>query len=107
MKDRILKHIEERESIKKELTKIIGGCNNSPFQDELNAKWRIVNDEVHIEVLGDSLDENYYSFTITSIGCRSEEFYMGTKDGITYIMGYADEWYDTVLLILDNNNRVD
>lgn len=55
---------------------------------------------------GDSIYD-YCGFQVSSLGMKNEKFYMGESNGVTYAMGYPEDenWDDTYILILDNNNK--
>lgn len=107
MIDRIKKHIEERDSIIEKLKTIMVYCNNSPISlDFLHKKWAIVNDELHLQVSDCDLDEDYYGYEISSMGAKGEQFFMGEKDGYTYVMAHDGDWEKTQVFVLDNKNRV-
>lgn len=109
MKDRILKHVAERDAIIEELKTIMGYCDESPLELLLDKKWEIIgDDELHIQTEDEDLEDNYFSFQISSLGASGKEFFMGEKDGISYIMAHDDEsWEDTAIFILDNKNKVE
>lgn len=106
MLDRIQKHIAERDAIIEELKLIMVHADvDSPLEIELEAKWSVSGDEFRLQVEDYDLDDDGYSYTISSMGAKGEELFMGTKDGVTYIMAYEDNWRDTMIFVLKNENK--
>ena len=107
MKDKILTHLEEREIINNELTKIMGYCDDSPISNELDKRWCIIDDELRIEVDDvTSLDDDYYGYIISSQNAMGEEFFMGELDGVVYVMAYPDDWDDTEIFMFSKDKQV-
>jgi hypothetical protein len=109
MLERITNHVNEREAITDELKKIMTHCDSdSPIDVDITSEWQIDGDELRIGEDDKPIDENkgnYYSYTISSMGAKGKELFIGEKDGITYVMAYPDNWRDTVIYVLDNKNR--
>lgn len=109
MIERIINHVNEREAINKELEKIMGYCDTtSPINLDLTIQWEIEGEELRIQADDNPIDVNegnYYGYTISSMGAKGEELFLGEKDGITYVMAHPDSWEDTKIFVLDNKNR--
>lgn len=106
MLERIINHVNEREEITKELKKIMTHCDDSPIEIDLETKWEVYGDELRLQFEDEPLDENGYTYTISSMGAKGEELFMGTRSGITYVMAYDENWRDTVIYVLNNINKV-
>lgn len=107
MIDKIKKHVAERNAIVAELNAIMGHCDSSPINtDWLGKKWAMNEDELHLQVKDYDLDDDYYGYEISSLGAAGKEFFMGEKDGYTYVMAHDGDWYNTQVFVLDNKNRV-
>lgn len=104
MLDRIKKHLEERDAINEELTKIMGYCDESHIDlDFIDKKWAICCDiELHLQVDGYDIDDNYFVWTISSMGMKNQNQYIGNKDGYTYVMAFDGSWDNTRIFILNN-----
>lgn len=109
MFERIKKHVDERDDINLELKKIIGYCNNSPFNlNFLDKKWGIMDNELHLQVKDTDLDCDYYMYELSSLGTLNETFFMGEKDGYMYIMAHHEgDWEATEIFVLKIENKVD
>ena len=109
MLERIQKHIQERDSIVNDLNDIMGHCDDSPIEIEIDSQWSQDGDSLWISADGKPIDEDYYAYTVSSFSARGEELFMGEKDGLTYVMAYSEEgrWQDTYIFILSNKNKVE
>jgi len=108
MIDRIKKHIIERDAIIVELETIMGHCDDSPINlDFIDKKWLVNDDELHLQVDDEDLEDNYYGYDISSMGAKGEDFFMGDKDGYTYVMGNTGDWEQTQVFILTTKNKVE
>lgn len=108
MFERIKKYVEERDAIIIELEKIMGYCDASPINMEfLDKQWEVIRDELHIQVNIDvDLEDDYYGYEISSMGAAGKEFFMGEKDGYTYVMGHDGDWEKTQVFVLTTKNKV-
>jgi hypothetical protein len=108
MKDLIFKHLKERDEINVLLNEIMGYADDSPINIEFFDKsWGIVEDELHLAVEGDDLEDDCYVYELSSMGAKGEEFFMGEKDGTSYVMAYSDNWTQTQIFILNTKNRIE
>ena len=108
MIDRIKKHIEERDAIIVELKVIMGYSDDSPINlDFIDKKWAVNEDGLHLQVKDYDLEDDYYGYDISSMGAKGENFFMGDKDGYTYVMAHNDDWENTVIFVLDNKTKVE
>ena len=110
MLEKIKIHLGGREDINKGLRKIIKHCGDdedSPIEI-LEGDWSIEGDSLHIQEGDTPLDEDYYSYTISSLGAKGEELFMGEKDGYTYVMAHPEDgsWSDTTIFVLNNKNQI-
>jgi hypothetical protein len=101
----IKKHIEDRKILNKGLKKIMGYCDDSPITlDFIKKKWAVGVGELRLQVKNYDLSEDYYSYEISSLGAAGDDFFIGEKDGYTYIMAHEEsDWMATHIFILDNN----
>lgn len=102
-------HIADREAINKELTQIMGYVDDSTIEFDLSIRWSIFADELHIAIDDKTdLEDDYYGYTISSYGAKGEQFFMGEKDGFTYVMAHDDNsWKNTIIFVLNNKNKVE
>jgi hypothetical protein len=108
MFERIKKHVEEREAINAELEKIMSYCDDSPINMEfINKKWEVIDDELHLQVNDEDLEDDYYGYEISSMGAKGEDFFMGEKDGYTYVMAHDGDWEQTQVFVLKSQNKID
>lgn len=108
MFERIKKHVEERDAIIAELETIMGHSDDSPIDmDFIDKKWSVNEDVLHLQVKDYDLEDDYYGYEISSMGAKGEDFFMGEKDGYTYVMAHNGDWENTVIFVLDNKNKVD
>jgi hypothetical protein len=105
MINNIKKHIEDRETLNKGLTEIMGYCDHSPINlNFIEKKWGFGDGELRLQVKNYDLSEDYYLYEISSLGSAGKEFFMGEKDGYTYIMAHEEgDWMATQIFVLDNN----
>ena len=105
----IKKHIEDRKSVNTELKKIMRYCDDSPINLKfLNKKWGYRMGELYLQVKNYSLDEDYYFYEVSSLGSAGKEYFMGEKDGHTYVMAHEEgDWEATQIFVLDNSLKVD
>lgn len=103
---RISDHVSERDAITEELKKIMGHCDESPIEIDITSEWEVNGDELHIQVDDEPLSDDYYGYTISSMGAKGEELFMGEKDGFTYVMAYPENWRDTTIYVLNNKLKV-
>lgn len=109
MLERIKAHIKEREAINIGLREIIEHCaadEDSPIE-VFEGDWEVDGDSLHIQHSDEPIDEDYYAYTISSLGSKGKELFMGEKDGFTYVMAYTEdgEYDDTTIFILNNKNK--
>lgn len=104
MLESIKKHIEDRKALNKELNQIMGYCDDSPINlNFLNKKWAIGGGELYLQVKKYDLSEDYYLYEISSLGAAGKEYFMGEKDGHTYVMAHVEgDWESTQIFVLDN-----
>jgi hypothetical protein len=108
MIERIKKHVEEREAINAELEKIMRYCDDSPINMEfIDKKWEVIDDELHLQVNDEDLEDDYYGYEISSMGAKGEDFFMGEKDGYTYVMAHDGDWEQTQVFVLKSQNKID
>jgi hypothetical protein len=101
----IKKHIEDRKILNIGLEKIMGYCDYSPINlNFIEKKWACGDGELRLQVKNYDLSEDYYSYEISSLSSAGKEFFMGEKDGYTYIMAHEEsDWMATQIFVLDNN----
>jgi len=107
VKFKVLDYLRKRELLNKELGEIMGHCDYSPIVNELETNWCLDNDELHLQVDDEPLEDNYYAYIVSSLSALGEELFMGERDGITYAMCYVDNWNETIILMLDNKNKIE
>ena len=112
MLEKIQKHIEERNCIIKELKKIIGYCDSSEINIDLDCKWSIEEDSLWISEDGKPFKDDGYNcipYTISSFKNKGKKLVMAEKDSITYVQIYPEyeKWYNTTILLLSNNNKIE
>lgn len=51
----------------------------------------------------------YCGFTVSSLGAKGIDLFMGESDGLTYAMIYSedDNWDETFIIVLDNDNKIE
>jgi hypothetical protein len=108
----VQKHLKERDSINEELKKVMGYCDDSPIHLELERQFSIDGDSLYLQADENPLSEdagNYYSYTISSLGAKGEELFMGEIDEVIFVMVYPEDenWDDTTILILNLKNQVE
>lgn len=103
-------------SANEKLLNIIGGIidygsdiSDNPIEDGMHLPWGYEEGSGMIYYArheGESMYD-YCGFQVSSLGMKGEKYYMGESDGVTYAMGYPEDenWDDTYILILDNNNK--
>lgn len=107
MLERIKKHLENRDEIIVALDKIMGYCDDSPIILSLDCDWVWGNGYLHTQVEDEPLEDNYYEYKMSSLGDKDEEYFIGSEDGITYIMVNDGDWENSNIIVLDNNNYKD
>lgn len=108
--DKIQKHIREREAINKELCSIIkhyDNNDNSPIEI-FEGDWLINGESLHLQHSDDPIDEEYHAYTISSLGAKGKDLFIGEKNGHTYVMAYLEDgnWEETIIFVLNNKNKV-
>ena len=106
MLERIEKTLKERDDLTKEILEIIGyGSTDNSYidMDFIDKKWDINGEELYLE----TEDDDYYVYTISSYSAKGEKLYVGEKEGLTFVMGYAseDSWDESCIFVLKNENR--
>lgn len=110
MIEKIKSYLAEREAINTKLERIMGHCDYSPINmDFLDKEWQQCdNIELRLQVDDSDLTDDYYSFTISSLGARGKELFMGEDGGYTYVMAHEHEdWNDTQIFVLNSKNKVE
>ena len=111
MLEKIKIHLGGREEINKDLRKIIKHCGDdedSPIEI-FDGEWSIDGDSLHIQEGDTPLEDDYYAYTVSSLGAKGEELFMGEKDGYTYAMAYPEDgsWSDTAIFVLNNKHKIE
>ena len=110
-KEETLQHMISYNSFMEKVCKIIGykDITSEPIWDCTEHIWSYNKTDGQLFIdRGD--DEGLYGYAaqqISSMGAKGEEFFMGESDGLTYVIGHdeSENWDDTYILILDNNNK--
>jgi hypothetical protein len=109
MVDKIRNHIKERESLNKELRRIIkhlADDNQSPIEI-FEGEWKIKGIELLIQHSDDSLEEDGVPYIISTMWGVGNELFMGEDGDYTYVMAYPfdGETSDTTIFVLENKNK--
>lgn len=109
MRTRILEVLNSYENLSKEIGDIIGYPKVSfiaPLIQSLSYYWKLSGGEIFLGATEEDLFEDAEQYTISSSGRRGEKYYMGEKDGLMFVLCYAnDNWQETEILILDKLNQ--
>ncbi len=98
----ISKQIKDYDKFREDVNKIIGhNCCDSNIESALKCTWKTDGDELLIC----ESDDDWYEYTISSIGMKGKDLYIGSSQGFTFVSAYESDWYNTVVYILSDDLR--
>lgn len=96
--------------LSRQIARIIGYGTEDDILDEqlLDERangWSIEGDTLYIYM--DEGEEDYICYTISSYSAKNEKFFMGTQDGLRFVMAYPEDMLtsDTSIMVLDEAKR--
>jgi hypothetical protein len=109
-KERTIELLNANSILLEEAAKIIGYNNleGEIMLNKISTSWALDKDSGYLSFdrynKGDM--NEYFPLTISSLGNKGEDLFMGESDGLTFIMAYDnDDWEDTAIFIFDNENK--
>jgi len=115
LKERTIAFFENKGKMAKDVAELIGygsGLDDEQFENWLEWYWHIDGDVLRVfeEKPGPDWfnDGEYYEYNISSFAAKGEKYFMGSKDGLTFVMGYNDEQRTSEANVhaLDDSNKV-